>query len=563
MPPPTWCPRCRNVRRLTWREFHTLYKDTCKLCGKNIISTYAPDGPFTIYCRECWRSDKWSPLDYGRDYDFSKPFFKQFRELLEAVPRPALTGTNLVNCDYSHACQNCKNCYFCFWSYFSQDSQYAYGLLLSRDCYDAYIANNSDHVYEAMDVDRMFRSRFTYFSEDCLDSSFLYDCIGCSDCFGGVNLRKKKYCLFNEQLSKEEYAARVKEWDLGSYAKLQEAKSKFYDLYLSLPRKYAHIVNAVGSTGDVIRDTKNCKNCFTVLDNVENCKYMYGAGLNVKDSMDGTSIGDLAALIYESTSTTRSERVFFSGGCGNANDVQYCDFVDFSKLFGCVAIKKKQYCILNKQYPKAEYEGMAKKVRQHMDEMPYVDSKGREYRYGEFFPQEIAVYAYNESHAFLWYPRAKEEVLAEGLRWRDAPVRDYEITKEAKDLPDHIRDADDGLLQDIIGCAHKGNCSHQCTTAFRLNSQELGFYRNMNVALPRLCPQCRFHERFAWRNRFDLWHRRCMCAGLDSTSGDRRYTNSSSHFHGSNPCPNEFETTTAPERPEIIYCDQCFKSEFL
>src|SRR3989344_4931716 len=79
VPPPTWCPECRNIRRMAWREDHTLYRDTCKLCGKSIISVYAPDGPFIVYCRSCWNSDKWDPLQYGREYDFSRPFFKQYR----------------------------------------------------------------------------------------------------------------------------------------------------------------------------------------------------------------------------------------------------------------------------------------------------------------------------------------------------------------------------------------------------------------------------------------------------------------------------------------------------
>src|SRR5687767_2829868 len=75
VPPPTWCPECRSLRREAWREYHTLYRGKCDLCNKNIISIHAPEGPFTVYCRDCWKSDKWDASDYGRDYDFSKPFF--------------------------------------------------------------------------------------------------------------------------------------------------------------------------------------------------------------------------------------------------------------------------------------------------------------------------------------------------------------------------------------------------------------------------------------------------------------------------------------------------------
>ena len=48
--------------------------------------------------------------------------------------------------------------------------------------------------------------------------------------------------------------------------------------------------------------------------------------------------------------------------------------------------------------------------------------------------------------------------------------------------------------------------------------------------------------------------------GKNQTS-DIRYRNTSQHFHGDGPCPNEFETTFAPDRPEIVYCESCYNSE--
>ncbi|HEY4526141.1 MAG TPA: hypothetical protein VJL32_03550 [Candidatus Paceibacterota bacterium] len=39
------------------------------------------------------------------------------------------------------------------------------------------------------------------------------------------------------------------------------------------------------------------------------------------------------------------------------------------------------------------------------------------------------------------------------------------------------------------------------------------------------------------------------------------YKNFATHFHGENPCPTEFETSYAPDRPEIVYCEQCYNSE--
>jgi len=50
-----------------------------------------------------------------------------------------------------------------------------------------------------------------------------------------------------------------------------------------------------------------------------------------------------------------------------------------------------------------------------------------------------------------------------------------------------------------------------------------------------------------------------MCAGTKSSNGV--YANTVKHFHGDQPCPNEFETTYAPGRPEIVYCEKCYQSE--
>ena len=81
----------------------------------------------------------------------------------------------------------------------------------------------------------------------------------------------------------------------------------------------------------------------------------------------------------------------------------------------------------------------------------------------------------------------------------------------------------------------------------------------MNLALPRLCPNCRHYQRLKQRNPLKLWHRKCTCAGQKDDKGI--YQNTAKHFHDNNHCTNEFETSYAPERLEIVYCEQCYNSE--
>lgn len=551
VPAPTWCPECRNIRRMAWREDRTLYKNTCALCGKTTVSIYKSEGTFTVYCRNCWESDRWDPLAYGRDYDFSKPFFQQYRELMEVVPRPALTGNNLVQSEYTHASFSLKNCYFVSWGGYSEDCLYCYAPLFTRNACDCYVADNSDHVYEVLHSNRMYKSSYAYFSENCMESSFLYDCVGCSDCFGCINIRKQKYQIFNKQYSKEEYRKQMEYWDLGSYERLQEAQSKFRELYLATPRRFAHITNSINSTGDILRDCKDCKVCFSALDGIQNCKYLYLAGLNLKDSYDCTGVGDLSDLLYESMTTTGSHQMMCVAGSSDSTNLQYCDFVyASSNVFGSFCMKHKKYCILNKQYSKEEYQVLLPKIIAHMNAMPYVDRKGRIYRYGDFFPSELSAFGYNETLALTWYPKTREEVMEQGWNWQDPIHHDYEITKTAADLPDNIRDTADSIVNEVIECDHRGVCKgQQCSGAFRITKAELDFHRMMRMALPRLCPNCRHYERFGWRNKYHLYRRSCDCKMQN-------------HHHLTSPCDNSFETTFKPDCPETIYCQDCYNKEF-
>ena len=131
-----------------------------------------------------------------------------------------------------------------------------------------------------------------------------------------------------------------------------------------------------------------------------------------------------------------------------------------------------------------------------MINMPHIDKKGRVYKYGEYFPSEFSLWAYNETWAQKYFPLTKEEAIEKGFKWHDEGSRSYKITIEARNLPDHINNVSDSILNEVIECQHNGkNCNQQCTTAFRILPNELGFYKQINIALPHLCPSCRYGQR--------------------------------------------------------------------
>ena len=140
-----------------------------------------------------------------------------------------------------------------------------------------------------------------------------------------------------------------------------------------------------------------------------------------------------------------------------------------------------------------------------MNEVPFRGKNGRVYKYGEFFPAEISLFAYNESVAQDFFPLTREQAISQGFSWKDAEARRYVTTKTADQLPATAKEASDDILLDVIACSHgglsAGGCNHQCTTAFKLIPAELAFYRRMQLPLPILCPNCRHYERLAKRNR--------------------------------------------------------------
>lgn len=428
-----------------------------------------------------------------------------------------------------------------FGGYFSEYCMYG-SPIFSKYSIDCDVVLNADRCYEVASANNAYKLFFSAFSDDCMESAFLFDCKGCTSCFGSINQRNSQYRVFNEQFSKEEYQKQMKYWDLGSWTRLQEAKNKFRELYLTTPHRFMFSSNVINVSGQDIHNTKNCRVCFLTQDGVENCKYLYAGGLMLKDSMDVVSGGDKSQLLYEVNSVIASEAVTFSNSVDQSQNVEYCERVwDSSNMFGCVNARHKKYCVLNRQYPKKEYDALVAKIRDHMRQSPFVDSQGRTYGYGEYFPEALSIYPYNLSWVVEHFPMTKEEAIQKGYQWYDKKKSEYAIDVQLKDIPDHIRDVDTEFVNKVIACAHAGSCTHQCPGVFRVVPEELEFLKQNNITIPRLCPNCRYFERYMDLYTFNLWHRKCMKPG----------------------CNNEFETSYAPNRPEIIYCDSCYKNEFL
>jgi len=53
VPAPKFCPECRLIRRLAWRNDLTFYNRSCDLCGEKIISIEEKGSALILNCGKC------------------------------------------------------------------------------------------------------------------------------------------------------------------------------------------------------------------------------------------------------------------------------------------------------------------------------------------------------------------------------------------------------------------------------------------------------------------------------------------------------------------------------
>ncbi|MDA2922310.1 hypothetical protein MYX07_03530, partial [Patescibacteria group bacterium AH-259-L07] len=557
VPPPTFCPECRLQRRLSFLNERFLYKRNCDCCNKEIVTYYSSDKPITVYCPSCWWSDQWDGMGYGRECDFSRPFLEQLRELFYSAPHMALSVDypSLVNSRYVNYAGHLKNCYLIYVADYCDNVHYSNILAHDKDSMDCTMLGESELCYGNINCGKCYKVFFSEDSTSCHNVYFSKYCVGCSHCFGCINLRNKSYYIFNRPYSKSEYERRLKEFKLNSYTSIENLKKKVLTFWHRNLHKFMHGQHNVNVTGDYVYHSKNLRKGYQVR-YVEDGKFCQFITLqSTKDAYDYTEYGNNAQRIYECVSVGEGvDTIRFSYQCWpNCSDIEYSMFaISCSGLFGCVGLKKKQYCILNKQYTKQEYETLVPKIIQHMKDMPYIDKKGRVYKYGEFFPVELSPFTYNETLAQEYFSLDKKEVYKQKYVWEEPEKGHYTITLKSEALPDRIEDAPDTIVDEILECS-------ACKGAVRIIKPELKLLRHFRLPLPRKCPNCRHQDRFSRLNPVRFWHRTCQCAGKQSEN--RVYKNTVEHFHKSKHCPNEFETTYSPDRKEIVYCEKCYQQE--
>lgn len=288
--------------------------------------------------------------------------FQQFKEEYEKLklkyPRVPSHLFQCENADYGDYMFKCSNVYFCFENAECQDIIYIFDSFKAVNCCDGDYVIESQNCYECVDVMNVNNCTYLNFCDHMYDSHFCWDCSNVNNLFGCVHLKYKEYCIFNKQYTKEEYEKKVKEL-LQRPAK--ENLKEMERIAMKFPvtqTRTDHVENC--DYGNQVFFSKNMYLCFDA-SHSENCAYVYDGHYN-KSSYDMTQ-SHHSELSYECTDCSELNNCHNMDYCEVVYDSGFCDNCQNSNhLLGCTSLKDKEYCILNKQYTKEEYEKQAKEI---------------------------------------------------------------------------------------------------------------------------------------------------------------------------------------------------------
>ncbi len=506
IPTPTLCPNCRAQKRLVWRNERSLYKRKCDATWEDIISIYSPESKYKIYNANFWWSERWDPTSYGREYDFSKTFFEQYEELLLDVPKASfMSSVKNEWCEFVNYSSWSKDCYLVFESDNNENLFYSS---------NTFFSNNSLDVSYCEKINNCYNCIYCKNSSNCIAS---INCINCEYLAGCNNLKNKSYCIENIQYTKEEYFEKLPEY------LVQTGVNTLNYIGVNKSNDWHNNENV---SGNYIWESKNIIAWFDI-QNCHDCKFVSNLE-NSKDCYDvhgyGWEFG--MSLIYEAhTAGNGSYKTWFTNCLfQECKESYYSDICsDVSHVFWCAWLRNKQYCILNKQYTKEQYEELIPKIINKMIE---------DWEWWEFFPASLSPFGYNETLANEYFPLNQEQVKEKWFDWNtyEAPFPKVEKIIPADKLPKKIEDIPDDILAWAIEC-------ETTKRPFRIIKPELEFYRKHNLPIPKRHPDQRHLDRMNIRNPRNIHKRQC------------------------DKCEKNIESTYAPEREETVYCEACYNKE--
>ncbi len=316
----------------------------------------------------------------------------------------------------------------------------------------------------------------------------------------------------------------MKEFASGSFAAVRQMHQRVAELFLKFPRRAYRGQRSENVSGDNLSSCKDSFDCYDS-ENLRDCRFCTNCLMGAADCYDLDIWGNDTQLVYNSAMSGEGAHSVIGGYycCYGVSRVFYSAFCTHNchNLFGCVGLRQKQYCILNKQYSAEDFERIAKQIAARLRSIE---------RWGEYFPESFSDFGYNETVANEFYPLKREPALALGFRWSDYENPDPQAVQiwDAAELPDGIGEADERFLNGAVRCEISNR-------VFRITRAEFEYYQRHSIPLPRRHPDERHRDRLSLRPRRKLWTRTCPS------------------------CSERMQTSYSPGEPEQVLCERCYQ----
>jgi hypothetical protein len=527
IPSPTLCPEERMRRRLSHINMRKVYFRPDSVTGKKIFSIYAPGAPFPVFENAYYHSDAWDPKALKRDFSDQEKFLTQFHHLANTCPHFARNIQNVENSDFCTNLSNAKDCYMSFRWIWWEKLLYSEFFLQSENCIDCTWITRSRNCFMCVDIVECESSYYLQNCSSCVDCISCFGCSGCHHCYSCSNLQNKSYYIANVAYSEDAYNKKIHEIAIHD----QNIHKRISDWNSTQIKRYQQSSKTENVVWDYIVEWSNVWSCFDCA-KVENTKYCDFVSV-ANNCWDIWGFWNELSWSYESIwAWLQSQKVTFCAfSWNNISDAfysQYCS--NIHDCFGCIGLHSHEHhCILNTPYSNQEYETLCWKIIDHMRST---------WEWWEFFPHELSPFGYNETVAQEFFPLTEEEARAKGWNWYTEEQKSFDgnvytpLSIENYDerivwyewAQKNIND----ILSWILVCEMTGK-------PFRIIRQELAFYIENSLPIPTKHPDQRHTERMDMRNPRKLYERQCA------------------------ECQKDIITTYAPERPERVVCEECYR----
>jgi hypothetical protein len=373
------------------------------------------------------------------DYNWDISFFQNFQKLFNVTKLPALRiGSSCENSNYANnVVWWSKNVYLSH-NIITSCENVLYSIVIKEKSINVLnsvmVIDGSENIYFSNGIINGFNIFYSRFINNCSNIWLSTNLTGCQECILSHDLNNQSYCIENVQYEKEIYFTKKKE--------ILKHKEKFFYQYLALGYKGMSI-GSDNVTGSFILNSHKVQDGYYVYQ-IEDGKNLVFTWWNhaSKNNFDCFNVWSPSDN-FVATLSSYGDNMYCNSTISWSNVYYSYNCIECSYCIGCVGLKNKSFCILNKQYTKEERYELANKIFAQMD---------AEWILWQFFPWYMNPFYFNDTAAYLiddsftkeevtaeWYLRRDEEIKVDIPAWAEivktSELNQYQWRKEIPPTP--------------------------------------------------------------------------------------------------------------------------------